>query len=67
MPETQTPDLTATPISLLVADFPKTEPVLASFGLDTCCGGHFTPVQAAAEHGIDPEPLLAALRDALRA
>ena len=58
-------DLANTPIAELVADYPRLEPVLSAYGLDTCCGGHFTPVQAAAEHHLDSAPLLEALRAAL--
>jgi regulator of cell morphogenesis and NO signaling len=55
-------DLAATPIMVLVADHPQLKPVLDEHGLDTCCGGHFTVTEAAAEHGIDPAPVLDALR-----
>ncbi len=58
-------DLANTPIAALLADFPQLEPVLNAFGLDTCCGGHFSPARAAAEHGFEPAPLLQALREAL--
>ena len=43
-----------TPIMVLIADHPELGPVLDRFGLDTCCGGHLTVVEAAREHGLDP-------------
>jgi iron-sulfur cluster repair protein YtfE (RIC family) len=42
-------------IAELVLDYPQLLPVLDTLGLDTCCGGHLTPGQAAVEHGLDPE------------
>ena len=40
------PDLAATPILELVALYPDVGSVLESFGLDTCCGGHFSVAEA---------------------
>ena len=58
-------DLATTPIMELVASYPQLEPVLESFGLDTCCGGHFSVQEASAQHGIDVQPVLDALRASL--
>lgn len=58
-------DLAATPIMLLTAEYPQLKPVLDGFGLDTCCGGHMTVTEAAAEQSIETGPVLEALRLAL--
>lgn len=58
-------DVANTPIAELVVSFPQLEPVLEAHGFDTCCGGHFTPLQAAAKHGVEAAPLLEDLRRAL--
>ncbi len=55
-------DLATTPIMELVNDEPALKPVLDQFGLDTCCGGHMSVTEAAAEHKIDPAPVFEALR-----
>ncbi|MGI9147290.1 MAG: DUF542 domain-containing protein [Chloroflexota bacterium] len=62
---TRLPDLATTPIMVLIAGFPHLRQVLDSFGLDTCCGGHFSVTEAAAEDGIDAEAVLIALRAVL--
>ncbi len=64
-PTREAVDVENTPIAELVAEQPHLEAVLKSFGLDTCCGGAYSPTEAATKHGFDPAPLLAALRQAL--
>lgn len=54
-----------TSVNDLIALHPESLPVLNGFGIDTCCGGALPLGDAAAEHGIDPERLLAALRAAV--
>ncbi len=63
----ETPNVSTTPIALLVDYAPQIEPVLNSFGLDTCCGGHFTVPEACALHGLQPEPVVQALAHVLAA
>ncbi len=58
-------DVENTAIAELVAAYPRLEPVLNTFGLDTCCGGAYSPLEAAQKHGIDPAPLVEALHEAL--
>ena len=58
-------DLATTPILELVASYPRLKGLLDSFGLDTCCGGDLSVTEASAEHGIDPAPVLEALRAAI--
>jgi regulator of cell morphogenesis and NO signaling len=58
-------DLAATPILELITAYPVFKPVLDQFGLDTCCGGHLTVTESAAEEDIDPAPVIEALRAAL--
>jgi iron-sulfur cluster repair protein YtfE (RIC family) len=55
-----------TPIMLLTTDHPELQPILDSFGLDTCCGGHLTVVEACGERGLDAAAIANALREALR-
>jgi uncharacterized protein (DUF2249 family) len=59
------PDLAATPILELVARYPRFKEILDAFGLDTCCGGHFSVAEAAIQDGIALQPVLEALRAAL--
>lgn len=47
--------------------YPETMPVFNSFGIDTCCGGAAAIEDAAYRDGVDPEALLAALREAVAA
>jgi regulator of cell morphogenesis and NO signaling len=61
-PATLSPELLAsTPILVLVADFPRLRPLLDSYGLDTCCGGHMSVEEACRERGLDPAPVIQAL------
>ncbi|HEY3058119.1 MAG TPA: DUF542 domain-containing protein [Chloroflexota bacterium] len=55
----------ATPIGMLLADHPALAEVLDRYGLDTCCGGHLTVPEAAAEHGLDTTAVLDAITEAL--
>jgi iron-sulfur cluster repair protein YtfE (RIC family) len=56
-----------TPIMVLIAEHSELQPVLDRFGLDTCCGGHMTVVEAARELGLDPETVVQAVVEALEA
>ncbi len=38
----------------LVETYPAVMPVLASYGMDLCCGGGHTVPEAARLHGLDP-------------
>jgi hypothetical protein len=51
-------DLTATPIMELAGSYPQFKEILDSFGLDTCCGGHFSVAKATAHDGIDLAPVM---------
>jgi len=57
--------LPITPIMQLIADFPEVRPILDSYGLDTCCGGHMIIPDACREHGIDADEVLQAVGDVL--
>ena len=57
--------VTATPIMVLTAAHPELLPILDGFGLDTCCGGHLTVVEACGEHGLGVAAVTEALREAL--
>lgn len=59
------PDLATTPILVLTAACPGLGDVLERFGLDTCCGGHMSVAEAAAEAGVPADPVIAAMCDAL--
>ncbi|MFO7168019.1 MAG: DUF542 domain-containing protein [Chloroflexota bacterium] len=50
-------------LNAIVARAPWALEVLAGFGLDTCCGGALPLAEAAERHGIDPQQILAALRE----
>lgn len=50
----------------MIALWPETSPVLASYGLDLCCGGMHSVAAAANAHGVNTETLLAELRSAVR-
>jgi uncharacterized protein (DUF2249 family) len=58
-------NLATTPILELLAIYPMLEHVLDNAGFDTCCGGHLTVSEGAAECGADPARVIAALRQAL--
>jgi hypothetical protein len=58
---------TPLPKAELIASYPHLQPVLDGLGLDTCCGGHMTVTDAAAEHGMDVAAVVVALRRALAA
>ncbi len=53
-------------INEIVAQHPETIPVFNRFGMDTCCGGGVSVEQAAQRDGIEVEPVLAALHEALK-
>jgi iron-sulfur cluster repair protein YtfE (RIC family) len=57
--------VTTTPIMVLTAEHPELLPILDGFGLDTCCGGHLTVVEACGEHGLGVAAVTEALREAL--
>jgi iron-sulfur cluster repair protein YtfE (RIC family) len=48
-----------------VALCPELASVLESFGLDTCCGGHFSVAEAAAHHNVELQPVMDAMRSTL--
>ncbi len=52
-------------INDVVERYPQLMPVLASHGLDLCCGGPLTLRQAAEQHGLDLDALVAELTAAL--
>ena len=57
-------DLANTPMLELMMANPRFKEILDRFGLDTCCGSHMTVIEATAETGTDPAPILEALRTA---
>jgi iron-sulfur cluster repair protein YtfE (RIC family) len=59
------PDISSALIRDLVERYPETMPVLASYGLDLCCGGGHTVADAAALHGEDADRMVAELSDAI--
>jgi hypothetical protein len=48
-------------VSEIIQRHPETAPVLAGFGLDTCCGGRHPLELACRAHKVDPEAVLLAL------
>lgn len=50
----------------LVERYPVVMPVLARYGLDLCCGGGHTLVEAAQLHGLDRDGLLHDLEAAIQ-
>jgi len=52
-------------INDVVERHPQLMPVLAGHGLDLCCGGPLTLRQAAEQHGLDLDALVAELTAAL--
>lgn len=58
-------DLANTPILELLAAYPRLKHVLDGFGFDTCCGGHMTVTEAAAEADANSTRVITALRQAL--
>ncbi|MEO7086537.1 MAG: DUF542 domain-containing protein [Gemmatimonadaceae bacterium] len=54
-------------INEIVARFGETIPVFNHFGMDTCCGGGVTVLEAARRDGIEVEAVLAALHEAIEA
>lgn len=52
-------------INEIVARNPETIAVFNRFGMDTCCGGGVSVVDAARRDGLDLDQILAALRDAM--
>lgn len=52
-------------INEIVARHPETIAVFNRFGMDTCCGGGVPVEEAARRDGLDLDPILAALRDAM--
>jgi regulator of cell morphogenesis and NO signaling len=51
-------------VNELLQRYPKSARVLNALGVDTCCGGASSLVDAAAEVGLDPSSLLVAVADA---
>ncbi len=49
-------------VNQTIATFPQTVAVFNQFGIDACCGGAASVVDAAARDAADPEQMLAALR-----
>jgi len=47
--------------------FPATVAVFNVFGIDACCGGSVPLAEAALRDGTDPDALVQALREAVRA
>lgn len=52
-------------INEIVARCPETIAVFNRFGMDTCCGGSVPVEEAARRDGLDLDPILAALREAM--
>lgn len=61
MTETKTTSLSNTLIRDLVANAPQTMPVLASYGLDLCCGGGHSLSDACKAHELDYAQVVADL------
>ena len=49
-------------VNQTIATFPQTVAVFNQFGIDACCGGAASVVDAAARDAADPEQMLAALQ-----
>lgn len=49
-------------VNQTIATFPQTVAVFNQFGIDACCGGAASVVDAAARDAADPEQMLVALR-----
>jgi regulator of cell morphogenesis and NO signaling len=47
--------------------FPATVAIFNAFGIDACCGGSVPLAEAARRDGTDPDALVEALREAVRA
>ena len=47
----------------IMSRHPKAIPVLAHFGLHTCCGGAQTLLEATRRHGLDPVDVLLQLEE----
>lgn len=54
-------------VNQTIATFPQTVAVFNQFGIDACCGGAASVVDAAARDAADPEQMLAALRQLIDA
>ncbi len=54
-------------VNQTIATFPQTVAVFNQFGIDACCGGAASVVDAAARDAADPEQMLAALRQQIDA
>ena len=48
----------------VIARYPATVGVFNTFGIDSCCGGGLPLITVTSRHGIDPDALLVALRQA---
>ena len=57
--------LETTLIRDLVERWPATMPILAGYGIDLCCGGGHTVVEAAKLHELDLDRLVGELRPIL--
>jgi len=55
--------LTDATVGQLAAERPDSMRVFEKFGIDYCCGGDATLIDACREHDIDPEPVLRELND----
>ena len=52
-------------VNAVLARYPSTLPVFNRFGLDTCCGGSLSVVDAARAADVDKDLLCGALVDAI--
>lgn len=54
-------------VNAVLARYPSTGPVFNRFGLDTCCGGALSIVDAARAAEVDAETLCGALNEVIAA
>jgi regulator of cell morphogenesis and NO signaling len=52
-------------VNSVVLRYPEALAVFKSFGIDSCCGGALTIVEAATRHGHDPRLVVTAVRNAV--
>jgi iron-sulfur cluster repair protein YtfE (RIC family) len=67
MPELSTivEEIETRPMRDLVERYPNLMPLLARFGFDLCCGGGHTVPEAARLHGLEVEPLVDEVSEAI--